>query len=52
MPYMGSKTQEPVRIGQKNLESGFRIGQKAIPKKAKKSGISEEALDLLKKMKL
>jgi hypothetical protein len=51
MPYMGSKTQEPVKIGQKNLE-GFRIGQKAIPKKRKKEGQSADALELLKNLKL
>lgn len=51
MPYMGSKTQEPVKIGQKNLE-GFKIGQKVIPKKGKKAGQSAEALEVLKSLKL
>lgn len=50
MPYMGSKAQESVRIGQKNLE-GFKIGQKAMPKKGKKSRQSGEALELLKTLK-
>lgn len=51
MPYMGSKTQEPVKIGQKNLE-GFKIGQKATQKKGKKAGNSADALELLKNLKL
>lgn len=51
MPYMGSKTQEPVKIGQKNLE-GFKIGQKMISrKKGGKKGSSADALELLKTLK-
>jgi hypothetical protein len=51
MPKLGTKTQNIMKIGQKTLEQ-YKMGQKALPKTKKSSQHSEEALDILKNLKL
>lgn len=51
MPKLGTKVDASVKIGQKSLEH-YKIGQKAMPAKSKKPAKhSEEALEVLKKLK-
>jgi len=50
MPKLGAKYETMTKIGQKSLEQ-YKIGQKAIPMAKKARQHSQEALDLLKKIK-